>query len=348
MSKILITGGCGFIGQALVNRLWQDHDITIFDNLLPQVHGYPNNEEKLKFNVRANFIWGDVSSAAQFEKVLEDKDIIIHLAAETGTAQSMTDIKHHTDVNIGGMAILSDYIVSNSLNSLRVILPSSRAVYGEGSYNCTECGVVYPNKRDFNESFYTICPKCGNNNLELIATKENDLVHPDSVYGMTKQVQEQLLNFSSTNSFILRLQNVYGPGESLINTHKGILVHFAKLALKNEPIELYEHGKIYRDFVYIDDVVDAFESCINCKELDKNETLNIGSGLFYSLKLIAELIVKHYRSKSEIILTNKYRIGDIRGNYADIFKAAQCFEIDSRIGMTQGLKTTLDWIKENA
>lgn len=346
MSKILITGGAGFIGTALIDQLWKEHEITIYDNLNPQVHG---ELTKIKpIFPRAEFIYGDVRDSDNFYRSMVDKDIIIHLAAETGTSQSMTQIQHYLDVNVSSMATLCDYIVNSTNKPSKVLLASSRAVYGEGVYECSKCGVIYPAKRKLDTSFNVFCPICSNSDIQILPIKETADTETVSIYGMTKLMQEQVLNNTSSNSYILRLQNVYGIGQSLINTHTGIVNHFAKLALKNELISIYEDGEIYRDFVFIDDVVSAFESCIKSDDLTENLTLNIGSGVSTSLMKVAKFIVDYYNSSSSIVISGQYREGDIKGSCSDNSLARNKINYRPQFTLEEDLPILLDWIRNNA
>ena len=201
MKNVLITGGAGFIGSNLACKLINlGFNVTILDNLSPQIHG--GNPEKSSFtfksaiNAGVRFIEGTVTDKDDWIKALDAQDAVIHLAAETGTGQSMYEIQKYVDVNIGGTAILLDLLANTPHTIKKIIVASSRAIYGEGKYNCINHGYVYPEARadaDMkNKHFECKCPHCGSE-LELMPTDEASKIHPTSLYGLTKQAQEEMV-----------------------------------------------------------------------------------------------------------------------------------------------------------
>ena len=269
MKHILITGGAGFIGSNLALKLIKkEYEVTILDNLSPQIHG--NNPIKTSplfqtIKEKVNFIEGSVTSREDWIKSLKGIDCIVHLAAETGTGQSMYEIQKYVDVNIGGTALMLDILTNTKHNVKKVIVAESRAIYGEGRYYSEELNqYVYPTERldkDMsNGDFDVKYPGC-NKALRLVGTTEDSMVHPTSVYGITKQVQGQLVHLVCPSigiaSVSYRYQNVYGPGQSLSNPYTGILSIFSTRIKNGNGINIFEDGKETRDFVYIDDVVDA-------------------------------------------------------------------------------------------
>ena len=201
-----------------------------------------------------------MTSREDWMKALDGQEIVIHLAAETGTGQSTYEIKRYEDVNIGGTAMLLDILTNSKHNVKRVVVAESRAIYGEGKYHCDTCGDVYPTERKEYDmakgDFECHCPKCGGK-LDLVATTEDSAIHPSSVYGIGKQVQGQLVHLICKNigieSVSFRYQNVYGPGQSLTNPYTGILSIFSTRIKNHKEINIFEDGKETRDFVYIDD-----------------------------------------------------------------------------------------------
>lgn len=354
MNNILITGGAGFIGTNLARQLiTAGHQVTIFDNFLYQIHGGVEEiDETLKGKVTV--IKGDVQDRDAFYNALQNKDCVIHLAAETGTGQSMYNISHYTNVNIQGTAILCDYMVNEKNSIEKVIVASSRSIYGEGKYLSKEFGNVYPSGRiheSLKESFEVACPVSGRHDLELCATDEASLIHPSSIYGITKQMQEQMVILSARikkiTAFSLRFQNVYGPGQSLKNPYTGILSVFSRLALKNEPINIFEDGLESRDFVYIADVVDAITKCLDTNDHDQY-ILNVGSGVPTTVHEVAKEIVSYLNSKSEISISGSFREGDIRHNYADLTLVQSVIGFEPKWSFKDGLHSFLDWVlKQN-
>lgn len=349
MKKVLITGGAGFIGSNVAKVLIEEgYDITILDNFLTQIHGNKNRlSEELEGKVK--LIIGDVADKSVLYSALKGQDAVIHYAAETGTGQSMYAVSHYTNVNIQATADLCDYIINENHQIKSVIVASSRSIYGEGKYNSPEHGTVYPNSRTFQnlqESFEVCCPKTGKHNLELAATDEFSKIHPSSFYGITKQVQEQMIilatQLKNINGFALRYQNVYGPGQSLKNPYTGILSIFTRLALQNEEINIFEDGLESRDFVHIEDVVKA---TISCLKLDKKgqHILNVGSGIPINVLQVAQEIVSYLKSESKIKISGAFREGDIRHNYADLQLINKVIGYEPNWSFNEGLHSFIDW-----
>ena len=349
--KILITGGAGFIGSNLAKKLIEKgEEVTILDNLSPQIHGENYKIPKyLKENV--NFIKGDVRSKDNWRKAIQRQDIIIHLAAETGTGQSMYEISKYSEVNISGTTNMLD-ILANEKNSIeKIILASSRAIYGEGKYNCKKCGIVFPDPRKledlFAKKYEPICPLCGGN-VKLMATDEKSKIHPSSIYGITKSFQEQITTNVCKNInvpfTILRYQNVYGPGQSLINPYTGILSIFSTRITNGKDIIIFEDGKESRDFVYIEDVIMATIMAITNKDANY-KTFNIGTGKNYSIYNMALILKKCFGKNIKINISDLFRLGDIRHNYADISEAQNILDYYPKYDIKEGLKYFTEWVE---
>jgi len=350
MKKILITGGAGFIGSNVAIKLLEEgYDVTIFDNFLPQIHG-DKNELSVILKDKVTLLRGDVSDKFAFYKALEGQDAVIHYAAETGTGQSMYNFAHYANVNIQATAYLCEYIINEPNQIKSVIVASSRSIYGEGKYISPTEGNVYPHSRTFNnikESFEVSCPTTGKFDLELTGTDESSLIHPSSFYGITKQVQEQMIilacKLKNINGFALRYQNVYGPGQSLKNPYTGILSIFSRLALQNDEINIFEDGMESRDFVYIDDVVKGTLNCLN-KGIKGQHILNIGSGVPITVCEVAEEIVSYLKSTSKIKISGAFREGDIRHNFADLKLVEEVLDFVPEWSFKAGLHSFLNWV----
>ena len=353
MKNVLITGGAGFIGSNLsLYLLRKGYKITVLDNLSKQVHG--DHKTSFLFNSvkdKVNFILGDVCNESDWRLALQNQDAIIHLAAETGTGQSMYEISKYNQVNIMGTAKLLDILTNESHSIKKIVVASSRSVYGEGRYYCQELGDVYPdsrreemlNKKIFEPTIDSVTSK-----LTLKSTHEDSKISPSSIYAITKYNQEQIVMLMGKTLNIptisLRYQNVYGPGQSLSNPYTGILSVFSTRLLNHNDLEVYEDGGQSRDFVYIDDVVNATTSALEKKD-NKSHILNVGSGKPTSVLSVAKQLIIHYDHNQKINISGKYRFGDIRHNYADIRKANTILGYKPKYNFNQGLLNFTNWVK---
>ncbi len=348
--RVLITGGAGFIGSRLAKKLASSGaQLTVFDNLSPQVHG-PEADFAPGLRQIASCVKGDVNDREAFAAVLAGAEVVVHLAAETGTGQSMYAVSHYEHVNVGGTALLLDLLVNSPKRTLKkLVVASSRAVYGEGKYQCSTHGAVYPAARRDAElkrgQFEPLCPRCAEP-VEVLATSEDVPFAPSSFYGLTKQVQEQMvLMFAHSlgvSGFALRYQNVYGPGQSLSNPYTGILAVFSNLVRMGKGIDVFEDGLESRDFVYVDDVVDATAACIE-PEVTGVRALNVGSGVRTSVIDVARSVVQHFGASVPVRVSGTYRIGDIRHNFADLAAIQAITNFTPRWSFQEGLREFLRW-----
>jgi len=358
MKKILITGGAGFIGSNLALKLInKGYIVTVLDNLSPQIHGdNPEKESPLYRSIcdKVNFIKGSVTSRPDWEKALKDQFAVIHLAAETGTGQSMYEIQRYVDVNIGGTAILLDLLANTKHTVKKILTASSRAIYGEGKYNCLQHGIVYPNVRldmDMSKNdFECKCPLC-HQVVELLSTTEDSKIHPASVYGITKQNQEQMImtvgKSLGLNTVAFRYQNVYGPGQSLSNPYTGILSIFSTRIKNNKDINIFEDGKETRDFVYIDDVVDATILGLE-NEKANGQVYNVGTGVQTDVLTVAQTLCSNYKVEVPILISGNYRLGDIRHNFADISKIQSELGFVPKWDFAKGIESFTKWVNKQA
>lgn len=354
--KVLITGGAGFIGSNIALKLLKNgYSVTVLDTLSEQIHGAnPESTSPLyqKIKDKVDFIKGDVNNREDLKKALVDVDYVIHLAAETGTGQSMYEIKKYVDTNIGGTALLLDILTNTEHHVKRVVVAESRAVYGEGKYHCPICGDVYPYERtDENLAkgdFECKCPKCGGE-VDLIATTEDSAIHPSSVYGISKQVQGQLVHLVcksiGVESVSFRYQNVYGTGQSLTNPYTGILSIFSTRIKNGNGINIFEDGKETRDFVYIEDVVDATILGMEVPEAN-GHVFNVGTGIATDVLTVAKTLCDKYGINVPITVSGNYRLGDIRHNFADITAARQILGFEPKWSFSDGIEQFTNWVNQ--
>jgi dTDP-L-rhamnose 4-epimerase len=351
--NILITGGAGFIGSNLALKLIElGYSVTVLDNLSCQIHGENADASSLYLSIKnkVRFVKGTVLNYDDWKNALQGIDAVVHLAAETGTGQSMYEIEKYSDVNIKGTSIFLDILANEPNTVKKMVIASSRSIYGEGKYKCSEHGFIYPTERldaDMaNGDFGVKCPIC-KQDVILLATDEGSKIHPSSIYGITKQVQEQMFLVIGKSLGIpavaFRYQNVYGAGQSLRNPYTGILSIFSTRIKNGNDITIFEDGLESRDFVYVDDVVDA--TILGIEKDDANgEVFNVGLGKAIDVLTVASTLIKAYGSNSKVSISKNYRLGDIRHNFADLSKIISKLGFLPKIGFEQGIAKFTAWV----
>jgi dTDP-L-rhamnose 4-epimerase len=350
---ILITGGAGFIGSRLaLSLLDKGHHVRVLDILAPQIHGENPEASPLYRSIlgRVEFFRGSVTSRNDLMKVLPGVDTVVHLAAETGTGQSMYAIQHYSDVNIGGTALLLDLIANEPFPVKKMVVASSRAVYGEGKYRCGDHGIFFPLSRSVGDmesgNFDILCPVCGKSG-DLLPTDEESPVHPSSVYGITKLTQEQMVltvgKALGVSALAFRYQNVYGPGQSLSNPYTGILSIFSTRIRNGKGVNIFEDGKESRDFVFVDDVVDATVRGIEFEDRSV-DVFNVGSGVATDVLTIANTLQQLLGIDVPVEVTGQYRLGDIRHNVADLDKVRRVLGFVPSVSVQRGLGSFVEWV----
>lgn len=348
--RILVTGGAGFIGSHLVDALIKEgHSVRVFDNLEPQVHRGRKLPSYL--NPQAEFVRGDVRSKAAFARVLEDVDVVHHVAAAVGTGQSMHQIKRYTDVNIGGVANLMEVLAHTDHSVKKIVLTGSVAAYGEGDYQCGNCGIVRPSLRSEEQirlgQWEPLCPHCGNE-TESLPIKESAPFACQSVYGISKRVQEEMLlvlgKAYGIPTTVLRLFNIYGPRQSLTNPHTAVFAVFSARIREGKPPLVIEDGQQTRDFVYVSDVVRAAVIAGRPGTADF-EVLNIGSGSGTSILAVAQGMIAAYGLEEQLEpeVNFVFRKGDVRHCAADISKVRTWLGWEPQVSLKEGLRAVAAW-----
>lgn len=356
MGKVLVTGGAGFIGSNVALKLIaKGYSVVVLDSLSEQIHGSnPDQTSPLYLSIKdkVDFMKGDVCKREDWLKALDGVDYVIHLAAETGTGQSMYEIEKYVGTNIGGTALLLDILSNTKHHVKRVVVAESRAIYGEGKYVCPSCGVVYPLERKDEDmskgDFECKCPKCGGP-VKLVGTTEDSNILPSSVYGITKQVQGQLVHLVcksiGVESVSFRYQNVYGPGQSLSNPYTGILSIFSTRIKNGNGLNIFEDGKETRDFVFINDVADATILGMEVPAAN-GHVFNVGTGVATDVLTVAHTLCDKYGIQVPITVSGNYRLGDIRHNFADITLAKQILGFKPKWNFSDGIEQFVKWVNQ--
>ncbi len=345
MSKILVTGGAGFIGSHLVDRLVEmGNEVVVIDNLEPQVH----TKKPEYLNPKVEYIFEDVREEDALAKAIEGVEIIFHQASAVGVGQSMYQIKKYVDANTFATAKMLDFLVNKENEVKKLIVASSMSIYGEGAYECEDCGVVYPELRTEEQlkkrEWEMRCPKC-RKIVRPIPTNEDKPLHPTSIYAITKRDQEEMcLNVGRAYGIptvALRYFNAYGPRQSLNNPYTGVCAIFSARIKNNNPPLIFEDGLQTRDFVSVQDIVQA--NLLAMENRNANyEVFNVGTGKQVSILDIATTLSEMYGKDLRYNVVNKYRSGDIRHCFADISKI-QKIGFEPLVSFEDGIRELVEW-----
>lgn len=344
--KILITGGAGFIGKWLIEKLPTHAEVIVLDSLDPQVHRkLPDFAPEVK--ARATCIQADVQDIEAYQSTIEGTDVIIHLASQTGTGQSMYEISRYVQQNANGTAKLLELISKLKHKPRRIILSSSRAVYGDGAYTDGQA-LYYPKGRrieDLQQGNWEVCSPQGAP-LKFVPMHESHLTQPTSVYGLTKLWQEQLMqNYCDSQTIdlvTLRFQNVYGPKQELGNPYTGIIGIFTNAIAQGNPLELFEDGQVTRDFVFVGDVAEAVVTCAMHPD-PLSSVINIGMGEAVTLIEVVETIAELLDKPAQYSVSGRFRVGDIRHAVADMSHYQTLLGSWSPTSLKAGLSQYLEW-----
>lgn len=313
--NILVTGSEGFIGKHVVKKLIAlGHAVTGVDNLEPRVHG---NENTIISANSYNFLYVSYDSIPY--PILREANIVIHLAAQVGVTDSMTDqvryVKNNTMATTHLLDDLTHYCNNGGVLH-KLVVASSMSVYGDPD---------------------TAQP-----------IRESHPIAPASVYGLTKYDQEMLCKFWGTQHDIstvaLRFFNVYGPGQALSNPYTGVIANFANWLLAGEQPTVYEDGQQTRDFVYVDDVADAVVTA--ALKSTYYDTYNICTGEPTTIEFMAHELARGLNAESIVpAITFEKRPGDIRHCIGNNSSFALEFDWTPR-SVAEGLKLYAPWLQE--
>jgi dTDP-L-rhamnose 4-epimerase len=316
--RVLVTGGAGFIGSHTCDRLLAlGHDVVVLDALTRPVHrsGRPEYVPP-----EVDFYEGDTRNRDLVTNLLRRVDAVYHFAAYQ---DYLPDFSRFSDVNVVSTALIYEIIVAEHLDLARVVVASSQSAMGEGLYLCPVDGEQLPGMRPEEAvaagQWDIPCPECGGP-LEMQATPER-ISNPQNAYGMSKLGEEMVaINLGrryEIPTVALRYSIVQGPRQSVYNAYSGACRIFCLSYLQGIPPILYEDGGAIRDYVNIDDVVDAN---ILVLEDDRaaGRVFNVGGGKPFTTREFADIAMRHYGSDQAGLVTGDYRFGDTRHILSDI------------------------------
>ncbi|MFH0956729.1 MAG: NAD-dependent epimerase/dehydratase family protein [Candidatus Aenigmatarchaeota archaeon] len=344
--KVLVTGGAGFIGSHLVDELVKKgHSVAVLDSLDTQVH---HGEKPAYLNPKARYTFGDIGDAKLLGSLLKDTEALFHLAASVGVGQSMYEIEKYVSNNTLKTARLLEMLTKKEYPLKKLIVASSMSIYGEGSYRCDDCGMVYPALREASQmkagDWEVRCPSCGKH-ARPVPTSEEKPLQPTSIYAITKRDQEEMCLATGRAYGLpvvaLRYFNVYGPRQSLSNPYTGVCAIFSSMIKNNNPPLIFEDGNQTRDLISVHDIVQASVIALENKKADYG-SFNVGTGRPTSIAEVAGTLIKLYGKKLSPKIAGKYRQGDIRHAYADITRMRK-LGYSPKVGLEGGLLELVGW-----
>jgi dTDP-L-rhamnose 4-epimerase len=354
--RILVTGGAGFIGSHLVDALLKaGHTVRILDNLEPQVHGGLREAGIMPsyLNPEAEMMVEDIRDSQAVRNALKDIDVLYHEAALVGVGQSMYEITRYTEINATGTAVLLQEIVNSKNRPRKMIVASSMSIYGEGAYNCSQHGRVFPKLRESDQlqqrDWEMRCPVPGcREHCVPAPTNEEKPLFPTSIYAINKRDHEEMFlavgRAYDVPAVALRYFNVYGTRQALSNPYTGVAAIFSGRLLNGKPPVIFEDGLQSRDFTHVSDIVQA-----NLLVMDKEQAdfrvFNVGTGRALTINNMAEGLIKHLGLQIETEIVEKFRAGDIRHCYADIGCLAE-LGYQSRMRFEDGIAELVGWVSQ--
>jgi dTDP-L-rhamnose 4-epimerase len=350
--RVLVTGGAGFIGTHLCDRLLADgFEVRVFDNLCPQVHGGPRSPGRrrgLGLPSDVEVMIGDVRDQRACARALAGVDLVCHLAARVGVGQSMYEIAEYASVNTWGTATFLEALVRRPIE--RLVVASSMSIYGEGAYVDDAGAPRRPAPRSAEQlRSQDWCVRDADGRpLRPVATPEWQPTSAGSVYALSKLEQERLcLMLGSAygiETTALRLFNVYGPWQALASSRGGVMEIFVSRLLSESAPLINEDGQQRRDFVHVRDVVDAFALALKRPGV-AGQVFNVGSGVPVTIGDLADrLALALGRAHVAPSVTGQHRPGDVRHCFADLTQARETLGFAPRVSLAAGLDEVAAWL----
>lgn len=340
--KVLVTGGVGFIGSHLIDSLIDiNYEVWSLD-VNP-----PNEYKNSKCKYITKSICEDLSDI-----LVNNFDVVYHLASEVGAGLSMADPGKFVNVNNYGTCNLLEQL--RNLNKFpKIILSSSATVYGEATYECKNHGIKYPGFRSLKQledkQWEVKCDIC-NEFMKPLPISESRPLQPNSIYGISKLSQErECISLSRAWGFEVvsfRLFGVFGPRQSLGNPYTGVLAMFSTRVFSDLSIDHYEDGGQLKGYTYIDDVIRAFIKAIDYKSKETKNIFNLGINKPESIKDIALKIIKNINPEIKINCTEKFRVSDTRHSWPDVNLAKEYLNWEAETNFDDGLRKLIDWMRD--
>jgi dTDP-L-rhamnose 4-epimerase len=340
MTRVLITGGAGFIGSHAADAiLGAGYDVRLLDDLSPQVHG-ARRQPPSYLNEDAELVVGDVTDALALDRALRGADMVVHLASRVGVGQSMYDIESYVRANELGTANLLQALTKRPVE--RLVVASSMSIYGEGACRSADGAIVSPQERPIDQlkrADWDLKDTSGRT-LEPLPTSETKQPSLSSIYALNKYAQERMCliigKAYGIPTVALRFFNVFGPRQALSNPYTGVLAIFAARLLNRRSPLVFEDGRQRRDFVHVHDVARACLLALQTDHVD--DVFNVGSGQSRTILSVAgDLARVMGRAELTPTITGKYRAGDIRHCFADLSKSRTVLGFEPRVAFDDGL-----------
>jgi dTDP-L-rhamnose 4-epimerase len=349
--RVLITGGAGFIGSHLADRLLADgHEVRALDNLDPQVHADGARPDYLDGGVQLQI--GDVRDRDAVRRALEDVDAVVHFAAAVGVGQSMYEIERYTSINAIGAAVLLEGVLERRDAIRKLLVASSMSIYGEGQYRNPRTGEtglapwLRPESQLAAQEWEVFDDE--RTPLEPEPTAETKPLRPTSIYAIGKRDHEEMFLAVGAaygiSAVALRFFNVYGERQALSNPYTGVAAIFSSRLLNDRAPLVFEDGNQTRDFIDVRDIARACELALERDGAD-GRTVNVGTGRPTSILEVARVIAEGLGKEIEAEVVNQYRAGDIRHCYADPRLAEELLGFRAEIPFDSGMQDLLAWLE---
>ncbi|MGC1786513.1 MAG: SDR family NAD(P)-dependent oxidoreductase [Terriglobales bacterium] len=352
MTRVLVTGGAGFIGSHLVDELVEHgHEVVAFDNLDPAAHPQPAKWPP-HVNAKCKYILGDVRDKDALRQAMEGVEVVFHHAAAVGSGISMIDVRRFVEVNSLGTANLLELAIENQGRIKKLVVASSMTVMGEGTYRCGAHGVYFPSLRPLEQlernEWEVRCPQCGVVSTPLPMQEDRPLL-PLTIYGLTKMDEELetmlVGGFYKIPVVAFRYFSVYGPRQSLTNPYTGVIARFGTRVIMGKAPLIYEDGRQLKDVIHVRDLVRANLLAME-REQANYQVFNLGNGEGLSVHRIGKLIAEKLDSPIHPVLTGQYRRGDARHGWADISKAWRLLGWKPSLSAEEGFADLCQWLKD--